>query len=267
MNTITFPMLNLKLQVEQVAFEIYGIEIYWYAILIVFAMILAICIFKKRDGLYNIKFLDIMDLIIYVIPIAIISARIYYVIFNLEYYVKSPVEIINLRTGGLAIYGGIIGGLITCIFFCKKRNIKVLDLLDYISPGLALGQAIGRWGNFVNIEAYGTETTLPWRMGIYELGEYIEVHPTFLYESIATFFLFIILISIKDKRKFEGQLTYTYLIWYGVARMLIEGIRTDSLMIGFIRISQLVSIVAIIIGIYLYIKNNKKYNILNVEKH
>lgn len=258
MNTITFPLLNLSLNINPIAFEIFGIEIHWYAILIVSGMILALAIFKIRDGLYNIKFDDIIDLVIFIIPIAIISARLYYIIFNLEYYIKMPSQILNIRTGGLAIYGGIIGGIITCIIFCKKKGIKLLDLLDYMAPGLALGQAIGRWGNFVNIEAYGSQTTFAWRMGIYELGEYIEVHPTFLYESIATFILFIVLMSIKDKRKFSGQLTYIYFMVYGFVRMIIEGIRTDSLMFGSIRISQMVSLVLVIIGVCLYIRSKIK---------
>lgn len=260
MNTVSFPLLNIILNINPVAFELFGVSIHWYAIFIVSAMILAFIIFKKIDGLYNIKFDDIIDLAVYLIPISIISARLYYIIFNLEYYIKSPEQILNIRTGGLAIYGGIIGGLITCIVFCKKRKIKLLDLLDFIAPALALGQAIGRWGNFVNIEAYGAETTLPWRMGIYELGEYIEVHPTFLYESIATFILFIVLMSIKDKRKFSGQLTYIYFIGYGFARMIIEGLRTDSLMIGSIRVSQILSLILAIIGVCLYIRNNKRVN-------
>ena len=258
MNTITFPLLNLSLNIDPVAFELFGIEIHWYAVLIVSGMILAFLIFKIRDGLYNIKFDDILDLAVYIIPIAIISARLYFIIFNLDYYIKTPSQILNIRTGGLAIYGGIIGGIITCIIFCKKRNIKLLDLLDYMAPGLALGQAIGRWGNFVNIEAYGAETTLPWRMGIYELGEYVEVHPTFLYESIVTFILFIVLMSIKNKRKFSGQLTYIYFIGYGFARMIIEGLRTDSLMLGDIRVSQLVSLVLVIVGVCLYIRRKIK---------
>lgn len=125
-------------------------------------------------------------------------------------------------------------------------------------PTLALGQAIGRWGNFVNVEAYGTETTMPWRMGIYELGKYVEVHPTFLYESIITFSLFLVLLNIKEKRKFRGQITYIYLIIYGFSRMIIEGLRTDSLMIGNIRVSQIVSLLILILGIYFYMRNNKR---------
>lgn len=258
MNTVTFPIINLKLKINPVAFELLGLEIYWYAIIIVFAIVIALIILKKRSGLYNIKFSDIIDLMVYIIPVSIISARIYYIIFNLDYYLKWPEEIINLRTGGLAIYGGIIGGIITCVMFCRKRKIKVFDMLDFIAPVLALGQAIGRWGNFANIEAYGTKTSLPWRMGIYELGEYVEVHPTFLYESLATFLLFIVLSKIQKKRRFTGQITYIYFIGYGIARMLIEGLRTDSLMIGSIRISQLVSLALIIIGVCLYKKNSVK---------
>ena len=146
MNEVTFPMLNLKINIDNIAFSILGIDIYWYAILIVSAMILAFIIFKLRDGLYAIRFSDIIDLAIYLIPISIISARIYYVIFNLNYYIESPTQILNFRSGGLAIYGGIIGGIITCIIFCKKRNIKLLNLLDYIAPGLALRSSNRKMG-------------------------------------------------------------------------------------------------------------------------
>lgn len=258
MNNVCFPLINLKLTINNIAFSVFGIDIYWYAILMVCAIVSGIIVAKIRDGLYNIKFDDILDLLIYLIPISIISARLYYVLFDLGYFANNPAQIFNFRTGGMAIYGGIIGGIVTSIIFCKKKNIKIINLLDYLAPALALGQSIGRWGNFINIEAYGTETTLPWRMGIFECGKYVEVHPTFLYESIATFILFIILVRIKEKRKFEGQVTYIYLIGYGFARMLIEGLRIDSLMLGTIRISQLVSFFILILGVVLYIKEKKK---------
>ena len=258
MDTVTFPLLNLTMNINNVMFSIGSLDIYWYAIIIVTAMIVAMLILKKKDGLFDIKFDEILNLAVIVIPIAIISARIYFVIFKIEDFINNPLDIFNFRTGGLAIYGGIIGGLITCIVYSKKKKINLLDLLDYIVPAVAIGQSIGRWGNFVNIEAYGTETTLPWRMGVYELGEYIEVHPTFLYESIATLLLFIILIYIGNKRKFKGQLTYIYLIGYGFARMLIEGLRTDSLMLGPIRISQLLSAIIIVTASILYLKDTPK---------
>lgn len=257
MNTVIFPLINLNLSIENIAFSILGIDIYWYGIIIVTGIIIGLLYLKSQDGKFNIKFSDVVDLLIFLIPISIASARLYYVIFDISYFAKYPMEIFNIRSGGLAIYGGIIGGIITGIVFCKKRKIKVLDLFDYLVPALLLGQAIGRWGNFVNVEAYGTETTLPWKMGIYELGKYKEVHPTFLYESIANIILFLIISKISKNRKFTGQLTYLYLIGYGLIRMIIEGLRADSLMLGSIRISQLLSAVILIVGIILY---KKRFN-------
>ena len=148
MEEITFPQLNLKLNISKTAFEIFGIEIYWYAILIVSAFVIAMLIFKLRDGKYGIKFSDVLDLAIYVIPISIISARVYYILFNLKDYISNPLQIINFRTGGLAIYGGIIGGAITCLVFCKKRKIHLLDLFDYIVPCLALRTSNRKMGQF-----------------------------------------------------------------------------------------------------------------------
>lgn len=251
MSTVTFPMLNLNLKISDVAFSLFGIDIYWYAIMIVTGIVMGILTLKIREKYFKIKFSEIIDLCIIVMPIAIISARIYYILFRLDYYIESPIEMLDLRSGGLAIYGGIIGGIITCYLFCKKKNINFIELLDYAAPSLAIGQAIGRWGNFFNIEAYGTQTNLPWRMGIYELGEYIEVHPTFLYESIGTFLLFIILMNIKN-RKFSGQVACTYLIGYGFIRMIIEGLRIDSLMLGNVRISQALSLLILILGFIIY---------------
>ena len=253
MQTVTFPGLNLILNINRTAFTIFGISIYWYGILMVTAMVIATAIYKKRDGLYQIKFKDILDLLIYLIPISLISARAYYVLFNLKFYMENPSQILNFRNGGMAIYGGVIGGIITCYLFCKKRKINFLDLIDYLAPGLVLGQSIGRWGNFINVEAYGTKTNLPWRMGIYNLGEYIEVHPTFLYESLACFIIFIILIQIKNKRFFKGQIACTYLLLYSLERTFVEALRTDSLMLGNIRISQLLSIIILVICVIIYV--------------
>jgi len=148
MNKITFPILNLELNISQTAFTIFGINIYWYAIILVSAFIIAMLIFKIRDGKYGINYTDILDLAVYLIPISIISARLYYVLFNLEYYISNPIPILNFRTGGLAIYGGIIGGAITCYIFCKKHKINILDLLDYIVPCLALRTSNRKMGEF-----------------------------------------------------------------------------------------------------------------------
>lgn len=275
MNTVIFPSINLELNIKRVAFSIFGIDIYWYGIIIALAIMIALLILKLQDGKFGIEFNTILDLAIYLIPISLISARIYYVLFNLQQYTNNPLKIFNLRDGGMAIYGGIIGGLITCIIFCKKRKIKILNMLDYIVPVLALGQAIGRWGNFINIEAHGTETNSIFRMGIIENGTYMEVHPTFLYESIITFFLAILLLNIKDSekikkdskkqliRKYPGQVTFIYLIVYSFARFFIEGIRTDSLMLFNFRISQILSmaifVVSCLILTYKELKHKKIY--------
>lgn len=138
MNRISFPGLNLEFNISRIAFSINNIDIYWYAILMVSAFVIALIIFKINDGKFSIKFSDILDLSVYVIPISILSARLYYVLFNIEYYLEEPLRFFDFRSGGLAIYGGIIGGAITCYIFCKKRKIDILNLLDYIVPCLAL---------------------------------------------------------------------------------------------------------------------------------
>lgn len=259
MKEILFPGFNLNFQINSVAINIFGIEVYWYAIFIVLGFILAIFLCKKDDGKYNIKFDDILTLIVMLIPVSIICARIYFVAFKMDYYMQNPLEIFNIRNGGLAIYGGIIGAIITIAIFSKIKKIRLLDILDYIAPYLPLGQAIGRWGNFFNGEAHGIETNSVFRMGMIENSQYIEVHPTFLYESILNLIIFIILYKKKNKRDYEGQITYMYFCFYGIIRAIIEGIRTDSLMLGSIRISQLLSIVlGVIFGIILIYKKFKK---------
>lgn len=258
MQKINFEGLGLHFNINSIAFNIGEVKIYWYAVLIVLAIVIGILLCKKDDGKYNIKFDDILELMVFVIPISLIFARLYFIVFKLDYFINNPGEIFNIRNGGLAIYGGIIGAIITIIIFCKKKKIRVLNILDYIAPFLALGQAIGRWGNFFNGEAHGTITNNFLRMGITENGEYIQVHPTFLYESICTLSIFIILYIIRNKRKFEGQLTYIYFVLYGIARAIIEGFRTDSLMLGNFRISQILSILlSVVFGIIL-IYNWKK---------
>lgn len=259
MNNIKFEGLGLDLNVNPVLVDINGIKIYWYAFFIIMGVILALILCKKDDGKYNIKFETILELCLFLLPISIICARIYFVLFKLDYYVQNPLEIFNIRNGGLAIYGGIIGAIATIIVFCKKKKIKILDMLDYIAPYLALGQCIGRWGNFFNGEAHGIETTNIFRMGIVENGKYIQVHPTFLYESVCTLIIFIFLYIRRNKKKYSGELTYWYFVLYGIARAIIEGFRTDSLMLGDIRISQILSILLSVIfgGILIYKKVKK----------
>lgn len=255
MNTVEFPLLNLKLELSEVAIKIFGLGIKWYAIMIVFCIIMALIWCKFRSEKYNIDFDEILSLFIILIPTVIICARLYYVLCNLNYYLSNPIQIINIRGGGLAIYGGIIGGIIACYIFCKKKNINILNLLDCIAPILALSQGIGRWGNFINVEAYGTETNLPWKMGIIEDGVEKFVHPTFLYESLGTIIIFVILAVLQDKRKFEGQIAYMYLALYSLLRFFIEGIRADSLMAFNIRISQILSLIIFVLSIGIIVQN------------
>lgn len=258
MNIVKFPLFNLEIPLEKIAFSLYGIDIHWYAVLIVLAIIIVLLLCKKDSGKYNLKFETIVDLSLYMIPISIISARLYYVFFNLDIYIDEPVRILDFRSGGLAIYGGIIGAVITILVFCKKRKIIFLDLLDYLAPFLPLAQSIGRWGNFINVEAYGYETNSPWRMGIIENGIYKEVHPTFLYESISTLIIFIILYRIRNKRKFKGEIVILYLIMYSFVRFFIEGLRIDSLMFFNVRISQILSLSIFVVFCLVLLKKYKK---------
>ena len=185
MNIVNFEGLGLSFNIKREIFEIGGFKIYWYAVCIVLGMLIALLLCKKDDGKYKISFEEILKLAVIVLPVSIICARIYFVLFNLSYYNSNPLEIFNLREGGLAIYGGIIGAIITIAAYYKLNKEKIFNLLDYIAPFIPLAQSIGRWGNFFNKEAYITETSSILRMGIYnEYGKYIQVHPTFLYESI-----------------------------------------------------------------------------------
>ncbi len=206
---------------------------------------------------------DITDLVIFMIPIGIIFARLYYCIFNWDYYSEHISEIIKIWHGGLAIYGGIIGGLLTAIVFCKIRKIQFLDLADFCIPFVALSQSIGRWGNFVNREAYGERTNSFLKMGLFskQTNQIEYYHPTFLYESICTLLIFIILSRVDKKKKFAGQAFYLYFILYGIARFFIEGLRMDSLYFANtnIRVSQVLSLVLAIVFSIIYIW--KRFNI------
>lgn len=238
------------MRINPVAFTIFGIEVKWYGILIGLGVFLAIFIIEKMAekknysrGLYK----DIStDVSLFAVLIGVFGARLYYVIFEWDYYSQHLDEIFAIRNGGLAIYGGIIAGGLTIYFFCKRKKVNCLTLLDCVAPGLALAQAIGRWGNYINGEAHGGVTNVPWAI----LVDGQRVHPTFFYESIVNFSIFLFLYFYLSKRqKFEGQLISFYTIVYGIARFFIEGMRTDSLYIGDFRVSQLVSIGIIIFGI------------------
>lgn len=240
-----------------VAFELFGLEIRWYGILMATAMVVGSILLFRQARKYNIKDDDIYDLILVVLPSAVVGARLYYVVFNWQDYMWDFMKIINTRQGGMAIHGGVLFGLLSGYLFCKKRGLKFWQLADMVAPGLILGQAIGRWGNFLNQEAHGGPTDLPW--GIMVDG--VKVHPTFLYESIWNLGVFFILWKYKDKKQNHGEVIMLYMILYSIGRFFIEGLRTDSLMLGPLRMAQVISIVFIILGgagIYLVRKFSEK---------
>jgi len=250
---------------NRIAFEIFGIGVAWYGIIIAAAMLVGTGLLLKIGKQFGYKEDDLIDLVIAILPSAIVGARLYYVIFEWSYYSQHLNQIINIRQGGLAIHGGIIGGLIAGYIVCRVKKLNFPEITDFVSMPLILGQAIGRWGNFVNQEAHGGPTDLPW--GI--LVDGVKVHPTFLYESVWDLAVFLILIITFKNRKHYGDHFLKYLVLYSVGRFFIEGLRTDSLMIGSFRIAQLISLAGIILGIVLILierKNNKRVITSNFNK-
>ena len=246
-SVISFPFLNLTLD-PPAYFTLFGLRIYFYGVLIALGFLLGILYCAKHAPNYGIKSDDFYDFILWLIPLCILGARLYYVLFRLDYYLAWPGEILAIRDGGLAIYGGIIAGCIVAAVVCKKKKIPLLALLDLTVFGLLIGQIIGRWGNFMNREAFGAVTDIFCRMGLTDPGGHtIYVHPTFLYESLWNLagFLALRIWTRRGRRRYDGQGLLLYFFWYGLGRAWIEGLRTDSLMLGStgIRVSQLLSAV------------------------
>ena len=254
------------------------ITIKWYSVFIFFALIIGGGYVIHESKRFKISEDDIINLAFWLIPFALIGARLYYVFFNWEYYSINKMEIIQVWNGGLAIHGALLVGLIYILVYTKRKKINTLRLLDIIVVGLLIGQAIGRWGNFFNSEAYGPATTLEFLQnlhlpqfiidGMYINGSYYQ--PTFLYESIWCIIGFIlILIYRKYKYLKLGQLTSFYLVWYGIGRFLIESLRTDSLMLGNFKMAQIVSLLMIVIGILMHIwagRGSKFANLYNEKR-
>ncbi len=249
---------------NRVAFEIFGLEILWYGIIISFAMVIGTILALREARKKNISEDDILNIILLVIPSAIVGARLYYVIFEWQSYKDNIISILNIREGGLAIHGGVIAGLIAGFIYVKKKKLMFFKLGDIFAPSLILSQAIGRWGNFFNQEAHGGPVSEQFisifpefiKNNMYIQGQYY--HPTFLYESIWNFLAFIFLIIYKDKKKFDGEILLLYGILYSIGRFFIEGMRTDSLMLGPIRIAQLMSLLIITICVAIYFYNKKR---------
>lgn len=240
---------------DPVAFKLFGLEVRWYGILIALGVVIGTVLALREAKRRGLNEDTLLDFLLFAIPGAIVGARIYYVVFSWDFYKNNPTEILNLRGGGLAIHGAVIAGVIIALIFSKIRKINFWVIADIVAPSLILGQAIGRWGNFANQEAHGGPTNLPW--GI--LIDGVKVHPTFLYESIWNFFVFLFLMWYRKRAKAEGEVFLLYIILYSLARGLIEGLRTDSLMWGQFRVAQLISAATIIVGIMVFYIIRKKH--------
>lgn len=240
---------------DPVAFDIFGIEIRWYGIFIAFAFLLGTIIALRESKKRGLDEEIVIDLLLFVVPAALIGARIHYVLFSWDIYKNNPIAILNFRSGGLAIHGGVIAGVLVGYIFCRVRKINFWEMADIVAPSIILGQAIGRWGNYTNKEAHGGPTDLPW--GIMIDGE--RVHPTFLYESIWNFIVFLFLLWYSRKKsKVDGEVFLLYIMLYSLARLFIEALRTDSLMWGHFRVAQLISITAIAIAAIIFLKRRKQ---------
>jgi len=237
-----------------VAFEVFGLEIRWYGIFIAFAMLLGSVVFLKNTKKAGYVEDDIYDIILAAFPAAIVGARAYYVAFNWSYYTGNFMKMINIRGGGMAIHGGLIGGFLAAYLVCRHKKLDLLDLVDRAAPLIPLGQAIGRWGNYANGEAHGGPTDLPWAIMV----DGQMVHPTFLYESIWNLCLFVFLSWYGAKKRFKGELILLYMGIYSLGRFFIEGLRTDSLMLGPLRMAQFISLIFIGVAFVLWIMMNKK---------
>lgn len=264
---IQFPRLGWTFHINPTAFTIFGIDIQWYGIIITFGLVLALLYVMPKMKRFGINSERAIDTIIGGVLGGIVGARAYYVIFNWDSYKGDLKAILNTRNGGLAIYGGIIGAVIVGLIICKIRKVKFLPMLDITALGFLIGQGIGRWGNFVNQEAFGCNTGNIFGMTGGEIQatilrnnltsesiNYLQtVHPCFLYESIWCLLGFLIISTYSKHRKYDGQILLMYLAWYGAERFIVEGLRTDSLMIDNFRVSQVLSLTIFIISIILQI--------------
>ena len=266
--TVSFPGLGIgEFSVDRVAIDLFGKPIYWYGVIIMLGIVAAFIHALLRSKQEGVKGDDILDVGIFTVLFGVLGARLYYVLTTLDsHQYKSFIDVIAVWEGGLAIYGGIIAGCAAVVLTCLYKKLNPLKVTDAVAPGVGLAQAIGRWGNFMNGEAFGYEVAedsllYPFRMGL--ISDYTEgttmryYHPTFLYESLWNIVGFVIITLLYRKKKFNGQITLMYFTWYGFGRMFIEGLRTDSLyllesLLGkTIRVSQLVAAICVVVGIIL----------------
>ena len=261
-------VLEMALTINPIAFEIGGLQVRWYGIIIAFGIYLATTLADREATRKGYRKDFIIDLVFWAVPLGFVGARLYYILFEWQYYLANPAEIIQIWHGGIAIYGGVIAGAATVYWFTKKEKVSFALLLDILAPVVLLAQSIGRWGNFTNQEAHGEVTTRAFLEGLHLPNFIIEqmhingayYQPTFLYESLWSFIGVLILFYLRRRKGVKvGEIAAGYLIWYSFGRFFIEGMRTDSLwMFNVIRISQLVSIVLFLLGIGLIIVRRRR---------
>ncbi len=275
---LKFPGLGIQFNINRAAFSIGPFTVYWYGIMIATGLVLAVIYANKRAAEFGVNKDKLMDIILIGTIGSIIGARAYFVIFSWDKYKNDLLSVFKIWEGGIAIYGAIIGALIFGLLTAKKKGVKYLALTDLALPCFLLGQGIGRWGNFFNIEAFGSNTSMPWGMTSDSIVYYLQahqaelakigvtvdpnmpVHPTFLYESIWCLIGFVLFAFYAKHRKFDGELTLFYAIWYGAERFVVEGLRTDSLMWGKVRVSQALALITVITAlcIYIYVRKFRK---------
>lgn len=267
---ISFPGLfgDWECNIDPVAIHI-GHGVYWYGIILALGMLAGLLLCMKQAKHFGLTEDHVLDMVLWAVPACIVGARLYYVLFYLDLYRTAEGgldwgSMIAVWDGGLAIYGAVIMGFVVAVLYTRKRKLKLWAMTDLCVMGLLIGQSIGRWGNFVNREAFGAETTLPWRMRLWTSAyQYIEVHPTFFYESLWNLIgLLLVLFVITKGRRFDGENTCFYFLWYGLGRTWIESLRTDSLYLfdwtflgSPIRVSQALSIVLVVVSACMLVIN------------
>lgn len=248
--TISFPGLGLELNPPK-SFDLGPVSIHIYGIIIAVGLLLAVWYCGRRATAFGLTEDSLLDGVLLVTPFAFICARIYYCAFSWETYAADPISVFYIWQGGIAIYGGVIGAIIGIAVYCKVRKLCFPAVLDLVSLGFLIGQTLGRWGNFFNREAFGAETQSFLRMGLYNTrtGSTEYHHPTFLYESVWNLVGFVLLHKLSKKKKYDGQVALAYVAWYGLGRAFIEGLRTDSLYLGSIRVSQLLAAISCVVAV------------------
>ena len=255
---ISFPILgeNFRLNPSS-TYTLFGHEFNWYGAIIAFGFLLAAFYACRRAKHFGLTVDNLIDMLIIAVPIAIVGARLYYVLFNFSLYKDNLIDIVKIWEGGLAIYGGVIGGIIGVYIYSRVKKVPVAPVLDIGSLGMLIGQAVGRWGNFINREAFGRMTDVPWKMGLTTAAGTFYYHPTFLYESLWNLIGLAILHFYSKRRRYDGQIFLMYVAWYGLGRFWIEGLRTDSLYLFStgIRVSQLLAGVSFLFALAFLLVN------------